>query len=83
MSEGKLRVRAQQLAEGDDRRERVVELMGDARDEEPDRLHLLRLDQLTLEARALGQVADDREDPRLPVDLERMELDLLRKGRAV
>ncbi len=53
------RVAADQRAQADDRGDRVVQLVGHARDEDPDRLHLLGLDELGLEPLALGQVADD------------------------
>src|SRR5437868_4336830 len=52
---GQCRVGSNELAERDDRGEGVVQLVRHAGDEEPDRLHLLSLDQLGLETRPLGE----------------------------
>jgi hypothetical protein len=43
--------------------QQVVEVVGDAAGEPADRLHLLRLPQLLLEALVLGHVAGDADDP--------------------
>ena len=55
-------VTAEERAVADDRGERVVQLVGNAGDEHPDRLHLLGLDELALMALLLGEVADPHED---------------------
>ncbi len=54
---GQGRVVADELAEAEDRGQRVVELVGDARHELAGGLHLLGLDELGLEAVLVGQVA--------------------------
>ena len=51
----------QQVAEADHRRQQVVEVVGDAAGELADRLHLLRLRELGLQALLLGHV-DEVQD---------------------
>ena len=53
--------REQQLGVADDRRQEVVEVVGDPAGELPDRLHLLRLPKLVLQALPLGDVAQVRQ----------------------
>jgi hypothetical protein len=50
----------QQLAVGEDHRQHVVEVVGDAAGELADGVHLLRLAQALLEALALGEIEDER-----------------------
>ena len=72
-------VPADERAQPDDRGDRVVELVGDARDEDPDRLHLLGLDELGLEALLLGQVADPDEVAALVAELDPGDLGFARE----
>jgi hypothetical protein len=55
----------EKLGVSDDGRQQVVEVMRDAAGEQPHALHLLRLAKLLLETPALGDVADDADDPLL------------------
>jgi len=64
----------QQLGEGRDPRERVVELVRYAGDELPDGRHLFGLDQLLLQHLLVGDVADDAQD--FFVELRRRVRDL-------
>ena len=80
---GQALVAEDQLAEGHDRRERVVELVGDAGYELADRLHLLGLEQLLLEPLLIGQVANQDHVPPVAPDLDAGHLDLFGKRAAV
>ena len=80
---GQARIGAQELAEADDRGEGVVELVGDAGDEQADGLHLLRLDELLLEAFLVRQVADEDQDSLLALDGHRLGQRLARERRTV
>ena len=73
---GQARVAVDQLAEADDRRQRVVELVRDAGDEHADRLHLLGLEQLPLQPLLVGEVADQVEEAALAAELHDADLDL-------
>ena len=55
-------LREEELGEGGDTREGVVELVCHPGDELPDRGHLLRLDELFLQHLLVGDVADEAED---------------------
>ena len=80
---GQALVGAQELAERDDRRERVVQLVRDAGDELADRLHLLGLEQFLLQAMLLGQVADDDQPAHLAGDLHATDVDFFGEGGTV
>src|SRR6266516_3184492 len=62
MGEARRHIRgfAQQIAEADDRRERVVEIVRDARNQLADRRHLLRLQQLVLETPLLSLILEQQ-----------------------
>jgi hypothetical protein len=55
-----------------DDREHVVEVVGHAAGQQPDRLHLLGLAQLLLEALLLGDVPDDRDEVGLAGDFRHL-----------
>jgi hypothetical protein len=56
-------LRERELAVAHDRRQQVVEVVGDAAREPPDRLHLLRLAQLLFEPAPLGHVGAEGDAP--------------------
>ena len=65
----------QELAVAGDGRQQVVEVVGDATRQPPDRLHLLRLPQLLLEGPLVGEIANDRDMTSRPHVRGRDELD--------
>ena len=73
---GQSLVAAQQLTEGDDRRQRIVQLMGHAGHQDAQGLHLLRLKQLSLQAFLIGQVAYKMQEAALAAQLHDSDLDL-------
>jgi hypothetical protein len=67
-------VAAHQLAEGDDRGQRVVQLVGDAGYELAERLHLLGLEQLPLEPVLVREIVDKVEEPALAAQVHHPNL---------
>ena len=72
---------AQQFRGGDDRRQDVVEVVGDAAGQLSDRLHLLRLAQLAFQPDPLGHVAADEEVLADPAPTTRRSTPAERRGR--
>ena len=77
------RVAADELAEAEDRRQRIAELVSDSRRQPAGHLHLLRCDHLRLEAVLVRQVADAGQQSRFPLHQQQGGLVLRREPTAI
>ena len=77
------RIAADELAEADDRRQRIAELVRDSRCQAAGHLHLLRCDHLSLEAVLVREVADAGQESWFPLHQQQRRLVLRRETTAI